>query len=70
MTNAEAADLEAKWNQQGDPPPRYEHLSQIASLVVLRADGYMTTTYHCRVCGKAIVRTHEAPALSNKPLFD
>lgn len=61
MTPAEAADLKAKWNQRGDPSPHCEHLNQAASLVVLGKDDYVTSTYHCRECGEAIVRTYKVP---------
>ena len=44
-----------------------EHLSQVASLVVLSEDGYVTSTYHCRECGEAIVRTYKAPTFSGMP---
>jgi recombinational DNA repair protein (RecF pathway) len=44
-----------------------EHLSQIASLVVLSEDGYVTSTYHCRECGEAIVRTYKSPTFSGMP---
>jgi hypothetical protein len=62
--------LQAKWEQQGDPPPDCEHLSQVASRVVLSKDGYVTSTYHCRECGEAIVRTYKAADFSGMPRID
>ena len=59
--------LQAKWEQRGDLPPRCEHLSQVASLVELSQDGYVTGTYHCRECGEAIVRTYKATVSSGMP---
>jgi len=32
--------------------------------VVLSKDGYVTSTYHCRECGDAIVRTYKSPTFS------
>jgi len=62
--------LQARWEQRGDPSPHCEHLSQVASLVVLSKDGYVTSTYHCRTCGEAIVRTYKAPTFPGMPLID
>lgn len=62
-----ATALQVKWKQRGDPPPQCEHLSQVASRVVLSKDGYVTSTYHCRECGEAIVRTYKATAFSGMP---
>ena len=59
-----ATALQAKWEQQVDPPPDCEHLSQVASLVMLSKDGYVTSTYYCRDCGEAIVRTYKSPTFS------
>jgi len=70
MTNAEAAALQLKWKQRGDPPPHCEHLTQAASLVLLSKDNYLTTTFHCRECGEAIVRTYKAAAISSPSLTD
>ena len=71
MTNllVYATALQAKWEQRGDPSPHCEHLSQVASLVVLSQDGYVTSTYHCRECGEAIVRTYKASAISSPSLI-
>ena len=60
----QAKALQAKGEQQGDPPPDCEHLSQVASLVVLSKDGYVTSTYRCRECGEAIVRTYKSSTFS------
>ena len=68
MTLVHATALHAKWEQRGDPPPHCDHLSQVASLVVLSTDGYVTSTYHCRECGEAIVRTYKSPTFSGMPL--
>ena len=38
MTQVHATTVHAKWEQRGDPPPYCEHLSQVASLVVLSKD--------------------------------
>jgi hypothetical protein len=62
--------LQARWEQRGDPSPHCEHLSQVASLVILSKDGYVTSTYHCRECGEAIVRTYKAQALPVMPPID
>ena len=65
-----ATALQAKWKQRGDSPPHCEHLSQVASLVVLSKDGYVTSKYRCRECGEAIVRTYKASAISSPSLVD
>ena len=62
-----ATAFHAKWEQRGDSLPHCEHLSQVASLVVLGRDGYVTSTYHCRECGEAIVRTYKSLTLSGTP---
>ena len=59
-----ATALHEKWGQRGDPLPHCEHLSQVASLVVLSTDGYVTSTYHCRDCGEEIVRTYKSSTFS------
>jgi transposase-like protein len=65
-----ATALQAMWKQRGDSLPRCDHLSQEASLVVLSKDGYVTSTYRCRECGKAIVRTYKSPTFSEMPTID
>ena len=62
-----ATALHAKWKQRGDALPHCDHLSQEAFLVVLSTDGYVTSTYHCRECGEAIVRTYKSPTFSELP---
>ena len=62
-----ATALHAKWEQREDSPSPCDHLSQVASLVVLSTDGYVTSKYHCRDCGEAIVRTYKASAISSTP---
>jgi len=66
-----ATALQVKWEQRGNSPPRCEHLNQVSSLVVLSKDGYVTSTYHCRECGEAIVRTYKLspqPSLGCPPI--
>ena len=58
MTTAQAADLQAKWKQQGDPPPLCEHPIQELARLARSDKGYLMGTYHCRECGNAIVYTH------------
>ena len=70
MTRVHAAALQAKWEHRGDPPPHCEHLSLVASIVVLSEDGSVTSTYHCRECGEAIVRTYKSPTFSEISLID
>jgi len=65
-----ATALHAKWEQREDPPSPCDHLSQVASLVVLSTDGYVTSTYHCRDCGEAIVRTYQSPTFAEMPPID
>jgi hypothetical protein len=64
MTRAQLTNLQTKGDQRGDPASHCEHLSQVASLVVLGKDGYVTSTYRCRECGEAIVRTYKSPIFS------
>ena len=46
MTTAQAADLQAKWKQQGDPPPLCEHpvqeLAHLARSDTGYLDGYLS----------------------------
>ena len=63
MTKTQAADLRAKWIQQGDPPPPCDHRTQAL------ADGYLTGRYYCLACGESIVHTH-TPSFSNTLLID
>jgi hypothetical protein len=70
MTRDQSTALQTKWEQRGNPPPLCEHLSQVASLVVLSRDDHVTSTYHCRECGEEIVHNYKPPPFSNTPLFD
>ena len=70
MTKARAADLQAKWKQQSDPPPLCEHPIQELAHLARTDDGLMKGTYYCGECGEAIVHTYEAPPISNKPRLD
>jgi len=58
MTKMQAADLRAKWRQQGDPPPLCKHPVQELAHLARSDTGYLMGTYHCRECGEAIVYTH------------
>jgi hypothetical protein len=65
-----ATALQAKWGRRGDSLPHCDHLSQEASLVVLSKDGYVTSTYRCRECGEAIVRTYKSSTFSETSPID
>jgi hypothetical protein len=62
MTKAQTADLQAKWKQQGDPPPLCEHPFQELGHLAQSADGYTAATYYCHTCGEALVYTCKVPA--------
>lgn len=50
MTKGEAADLQATWTQQGDPP-----LCVHLKIDLERSeDGYMTGKYRCLGCGQSV----------------
>jgi hypothetical protein len=67
MTKTQAAELQAKWGQQGGTPICEHPIQEFARLV--RSDeGYLMGTYHCRECGEASVHTHKPPAFT--PLID
>ena len=72
MTNllVRATALHAKWGWRSEVLPHCDHLSQKASLVVLGKDGYVTSTYRCLDCGKAIVRTYKSPTFSQMVSID
>ena len=70
MTKAQAATLQAKWNQQGNPPPPCEHPIQELAHLARSDDDYITGTYHCRECGEEIVHTYKVPPLFSPPLID
>ena len=57
MTQDQAADLQAKWKQQGDPPSLCRHMVQELSLSGLHDESHLLRTYHCLECGEAIVHT-------------
>jgi hypothetical protein len=52
MTNAEAAELQLKWIQQGDPP-LCEHLKVELEY---NNDSSETDTYRCTTCGRSVPR--------------
>jgi hypothetical protein len=58
MTTAQAAELQTKRKQQGDPPPLCEHPIQEFARLARSDKGYLMGTYHCCECGEAIVYTH------------
>ena len=68
MTEEQAAELQVKWNQQGNPPPSCEHLNQEVGHVAKSDNGYVTSTYHCRKCGEEIVRTYKAITTNILPI--
>lgn len=51
MTKAQAADLQATWNELGSP--LCEHLKIDLER---NEDGYVTGNYRCTACGYAIAR--------------
>ena len=59
MTKDEAADLQAKWKQRGDPRLPCEHQTQELALLAHSDDGSKMSTYHCLDCGEAIERPYE-----------
>ena len=68
MTKTQAADIQAKWKQQGEP--LCEHPSHELARLVRSDEDYLMGTYHCRECGEAIVHTHNPPSFSNIPPID
>jgi len=52
MTKTQAAELQAKWHQQGESP-NCEHIK-----VELECsnDSHLTGNYHCLACGGAVAR--------------
>jgi hypothetical protein len=58
MTQVQAAELQTKRKQQGDPPPLCEHPIQELARLVRSDEDYLMGTYHCRECGEAIVYSH------------
>ena len=71
MTQVQAANIHAKWKQQGNSPSSCEHRSQEARHVAQSDDGHVTSTYHCLQCGEEIIRTYKSkPSPSNKTPID
>ena len=70
MTKAQAAALQTKWNQQGNPQPPCEHPIQELAHLIRTDDDKITGTNHCRECGEEIVRTSKPPPLISPPLID
>jgi hypothetical protein len=68
MTQAQAANIHAKWKQQGNSPSSCEHLSQEARHVAQSDDGHVTSTYHCRQCGEEIIRTYKSLPSNKTPI--
>ena len=69
MTTAQAALLQTKWKQQGDPPPACQHsLQELASSEL--DHGHVLNTYHCRDCGGLIVHRLKGKSLSSSPLME
>ena len=62
MTNAQAAELQAKWTQQGEP--LCEHPTQQFVRLARSDDGVLMGTYHCRECGEAIIYTQSSSLFS------
>ena len=52
MRKEQAAELQAKWNQQGDPPacahPNLE--------LEVSDSGYLTGNHHCIDCGETVAK--------------
>ncbi len=59
MTKAQAAQLEAKWKEQGDPLPLCEHPNQELEA---SEGGYLTGNYHCTDCGESVAKKRELQA--------
>ena len=52
MTKDQAAQLRAKWKEQGDLLPLCEHLIKELTDLVSRDAGVPMGAYHCRACGE------------------
>jgi len=69
MTKAQAALLQTKWQQQGEPQAPCPHsIQELASSDL--DQGHVLNTYHCRDCGELIVHRFKAKGLSNIPLIE
>ena len=62
MTKTHAADIHAKWKQQGEP--LCEHSIQELVCLARSDDGVLMGTYHCRECREAIIYIHRSPPFS------
>ena len=70
MTKAQAALVQTKWKQQGDPPPACQHSIQELASSELDDHVHVLNTYHCRDCGELIVHRLKGKDLSNSPLME
>jgi hypothetical protein len=50
MTNTQAANIRAKWKQQGEPPCK--HPSHELARLARNDNGVLMGTYYCRECGE------------------
>jgi hypothetical protein len=62
MTKTHAAEIHAKWNQQGEP--FCEHPIQEFVRLARSDGGVLMGTYHCRECGEAIIYIDRSPPFS------
>jgi hypothetical protein len=53
----------ARWNEQIGPPLCAHLHVELEN----NHSAYVTSTYHCRECGEAIVRTYKSPTFSGMP---
>ena len=60
MTKAQAAALQAKWKQKGDPPPDCAHAVQLLAYLARPDAGARMGTYYCADCGEEILRPYES----------
>ena len=70
MIKAQAALLQTKWKQQGDPPPTCHHSVQELATSELDDHGHVLNTYHCRDCGVQVVHRLKGRSLANSPLTE
>jgi hypothetical protein len=59
MTRTNAANIHAKWKQQGEP--LCEHPIQELVRLARSEDGVLLGTYQCRECGEAIIYIDRSP---------
>jgi hypothetical protein len=62
MTQAQAANIHAKWKQHGEPI--CEHPIQELVRLARSDDGVLLGTYHCHECGEAIIYIDRSPPFS------